>query len=378
MPAYEVLEPAIDPNNRISFLLDWELTMKCNLDCSYCDSGLNGGHDNSTKHPPKDKCIQALEFMFEYADQYMQFKPNGLRYVVLNVYGGESLHHPDIVEILSQIQQKYQPYADRWKLTVTTTTNAIISDKKLSKIIPYIDEFTVSSHVECTDRQKQQFKHNLLSIRDSGKRLKCIVMLHDNPQLFQQSQDFLLWLDENQIRSLPKQIDGASLNQSYDQQQIKWFNSIYQNKTYGTKIFEIINTDVGASSNLSQVGRACCGGRQSCLDQNYKERHYYVLDNKFPDWYCSVNQFFLFIKQVNGEVYVNKDCKMTFDGTVGPIGNLDEPDKIINQLKTQLNNGQPVIQCKIPVCRCGLCAPKAKNLDTYHSIIKKYQKNHIT
>jgi hypothetical protein len=177
---------------------------------------------------------------------------------------------------------------------------------------------------------------------------------------------------------LPKQIDAASLNQSYDQQQIKWFNSIYQNKTYGTKIFEIINTDVGASSNLSQVGRACCGGRQSCLDQNYKERHYYVLDNKFPDWYCSVNQFFLFIKQVNGEVYVNKDCKMTFDGTVGPIGNLNEPDKIINQLKTQLNNGQPVIQCKIPVCRCGLCAPKAKNLDTYHSIIKKYQKNHIT
>jgi hypothetical protein len=63
--------------------------------------------------------------MFEYADQYMQRKPNGLKYVVLNVYGGESLHHPDIVEILAQIQPKYQPYADRWHLTVTTTTNAI-------------------------------------------------------------------------------------------------------------------------------------------------------------------------------------------------------------------------------------------------------------
>ena len=162
MPAFEVLEPAIDPNNRISFLLDWELTMKCNLDCSYCPSGLYGGHDNSTKHPPRDECIQALGFMFEYVDQYMQRKPNGLKYVVLNVYGGESLHHPDIVEILSQIQSKYQPYLDKLHFTVTTTTNAIVPNKTLLKIIPYIDEFTVSSHVESTDKQKQQFKDNLL------------------------------------------------------------------------------------------------------------------------------------------------------------------------------------------------------------------------
>jgi hypothetical protein len=25
---FETLEPAVDPNNRITFLLDWELTMK--------------------------------------------------------------------------------------------------------------------------------------------------------------------------------------------------------------------------------------------------------------------------------------------------------------------------------------------------------------
>ena len=166
MPAFEVLEPAIDPNNRISFLLDWELTLKCNLDCSYCGSG----HDNSTSHPSKDECIKSLEFMFEYVDLYMNTKPKGIRYVILNVYGGESLHHPDIVEILSQIQEKYQPYQDRWHLTVTTTTNAILSHKKLSNILPYIDEFTVSYHAENTDKQKQQFKDNLLIIAQSGKR----------------------------------------------------------------------------------------------------------------------------------------------------------------------------------------------------------------
>jgi len=372
MPAFEVLEPAIDPNNRISFLLDWELTMKCNLDCSYCGSGLYGGHDNSTRHPPQDECVRALEFMFEYADQYMQHKPKGLKYVMLNVYGGEALHHPNIVEILSQIQQKYQPYRDRWHLTVTNTTNAVITNEKLKKIIPYIDEFTVSSHVESTDKQKAQFKENLLTIRDADKRLKCIVMMHDDTQLFQEARDFLSWLNKNQIRSLAKQIDSAN-RRSYTEQQIQWFNSEYQNKTYG--IANKIDNSY-RSSDLSGVGRACCGGRQSCLNQNYRERQYYILDNKFPDWYCSVNEFFLFVKQVNGEVYVNKDCKMNFNGTVGPIGNLSNTNGIIDELKTQLAHSQPIIQCKNNKCHCGLCAPKAKDLDTYKLIMKKYQKDY--
>ena len=375
MPAFEVLEPAIDPNNRISFLLDWELTMKCNLDCSYCSSGLYGGHDNSTRHPPKDECIRTLDFMFEYVDQYMQRKPNGLRYVVLNVYGGESLHHPDIVEILSQIQSKYLPYQDRWHLTVTTTTNAILTNKKLSKIIPYIDEFTVSYHCETNDKQKQQFKENLLTIKESKKRMKCIVMMHDHTDYFQDSVDFLTWLEANSINSLPKQIDNRIMPRSYDEQKIKWFNSLYQDKSYGPS--EDIDLAIHKSSDLSNVGRACCGGRQSCIDQNYKDRRFYILDNKFPDWYCSVNEFFLFVKQVNGEVYVNKDCKMRFDGTIGPIGNLSDTNSIINELKEQLVNGQPVIQCKKDKCHCGLCAPKAKNLDTYQSIMKKYQKDYI-
>jgi hypothetical protein len=310
--------------------------------------------------------------MFEYADQYMQHKPKGLKYVVLNVYGGEALHHPDIVEILSQIQEKYQPYRDRWHLTVTNTTNAIVPNEKLKKIIPYIDEFTVSSHVESTDKQKAQFKENLLTIRDADKRLKCIVMMHDNTQLFQEARDFLSWLNKNQIRLLAKQIDSNNAR-AYTEQQIQWFNSEYQSKTYG-----IANKikDSHRSSDLSDVGRACCGGRQSCINQNYRERQYYILDNKFPNWYCSVNEFFLFVKQVNGEVYVNKDCKMRFDGTVGPIGNLSNANNIINELKNQLVAGQPVIQCKIPKCRCGLCAPKAKDLDTYKLIMKKYQKDY--
>jgi pyruvate-formate lyase-activating enzyme len=369
---FEVLEPAVDPNNRISFLLDWELTMKCNLDCSYCGIGPYGGHDNSTKHPTTSECLSAIDFMFEYVDLYMNTKPKGIRYVILNVYGGESLHHPDIVNILSQIRTKYQPYADRWRLTVTTTTNAIISNKKLKQIIPFIDEFTVSYHTENTDKQKQQFQNNLLTIAQSGRRQKCVVLMHQEPNFFKDATKMIEWLTKNNIKILPKQLDGdvgVDGNRVYDQQQVQWFNTLYKTKSFNQSTNILQDKQ---ASQLTDVGRACCGGRQTCTNQNYKQRHFYV-DNKFPDWYCSVNHFFLYIKQVNGEVYVNKDCKMNFNGTVGPIGNLNNTNEILSTLQTQLDTDtMPVIQCKKYNCLCGLCAPKAKNLETYNNIMKKY------
>ena len=175
---------------------------------------------------------------------------------------------------------------------------------------------------------------------------------------------------------MPRQLDDLTKEKNnYNQQQVIWFNKLYQSKTYG--ISEEITVDNNTKLNLSNTGRACCGGRQTCQDQNYQERKFFVLDNKFSDWYCSVNWFFLYVKQVNGEVYVNKDCQMNFDGQVGPIGNLSNTQEILNTLTNQLDSRTlPVIQCKKSVCLCGLCAPKAEALDTYNQIITKYQKDY--
>jgi len=352
---FNTLEPAIDPNNRITFLLDWELTLKCNLDCSYCGPG----HDNTTRHPDLKKCLESIDFMFRYVDLYMSTRPRALQYVILNVYGGESLYHPDIVTVLEQVHKRYQPYQDRWHLTVTTTTNAIVSPRQLQRIIPFIDEFTVSYHTEATSKQKQQFCNNLITIRDSGRRQKCIVMMHQDSELFEDANRMISWLEQNNIKCLPKQLDG---DYQYNTKQIVWFDQLDQIKTFGNTV------------DQTTTKRACCGGRQMCGDQNYKERHHYV-GNQFPDWYCSVNHFFLHIKQVTGELFVNKDCRMSYNGTVGPIGHLDDAELMLSNLKNQLDTDTlPVIQCKKSKCNCGLCAPKAQNLTTYRNIMKKYQK----
>ena len=371
---FDVLEPAINPNNRISFLLDWELTMKCNLNCSYCPSGLYGGHDNSTSHPAIADCLKTVDFMFRYADLYMSTKPKGLKYVILNLYGGESLHHPDVVKILEKCVRVYQTlYQDRWHLTITTTTNAIVSEKRLSQILPYIDEFTCSYHTENTEKNKKLFRDNLLRIKQSGKRLKVVVLMHPESDLWSEAQKLTQWCDHNDIKHLNRQLDhGPSKTQfNYTTSQVKWFESFYQKKSHNsTSSVDIKQID--EKYDLSDSGRACCGGRQVCKDGNQKARHFFV-ESKFPDWYCSVNEFFVYIKQITGEVFVNKDCMMNFEGQVGAIGQLSDTETLLDETQTMLlGNSRPVIQCKKQRCRCGLCAPKAKNLDTFTTIMKKY------
>lgn len=337
--------------------------MKCNLDCSYCDTGIYGGHDNLQRHPLVADCLRTIDFMFAYVDIYMGNKPRGIKYVILNVYGGEALHHPDIVEILTAVRERYAAYQDRWHLTITTTTNAIIAPARLDQIIPFIDEFTVSYHTENTPKQKQQFRDNLLKIKAAGVRQKCIVLMHSEPNKFEDAQRMIAWLKENNIKLLPKQLDHEpEIDFNYNQQQVVWFEGLYK-KSLDHAVIKNHKAD------LADTGRACCGGRSLCADQGYQHPQKFV-SNRFPGWYCSVNHFFLYVKQVNGEVYVNKDCKMNYSGTVGPIGNLDDIAPILAQAR---DTNKPVIRCAKERCLCGLCAPKADNLDTYQTIMRKYE-----
>lgn len=365
MSGLETLEPLSDPANPMSFLLDWEVTMKCNLDCSYCGTGLySGGHDNTTKHPPLQECLLSLQFMYQYVDLYMQHKTPSLRRVVLNVYGGESLHHPDIVTILQAAHAMHEEKYN-WPLTINVTTNAIVSAAKLNKILPLVDHWTVSYHTENTSAQHQQFKNNLLAIKTAGKSLKCIVLMHSAPALFEDAVRMQNWLDANAIAYLPRALDHPTewTQFNYNTHQIKWFNKLHKNNYQPVK----------ETTDLSSVGRACCGGRSLCENKNYKNSSNFV-SNQFSGWSCSVNWFFLYVKQVTGEIFTNKDCMMNFNNSVGPIGTLAHSTELLTTTAKALASGtMPVITCAKESCWCGLCAPKAKTRHLYDNLITKYQ-----
>ena len=368
---------ALDPTNVPAFLLDWELTKLCNLDCTYCPTGVEwGSHDNSTTHPPLKECLETIDFMYEYVNEYMKYKKSTQRKVILNVYGGESLFHPDIVEILEACRTKYKKYQQLWHLTITCTTNGIVGKHQWARVVPLVDEFTVSYHAENLPKQKQQYMDNVLYLKQQQKRFKCVIMMHNDPVLFSDSEKVIEFCNTHQLRYVAKALDNNEERWSYNQEQFSKLKTFWMNAVPTTQKLEYkekIDLIPKKEKILSvEEGRACCGGRKLSLNGDLKSTISFVPHQGFEGWSCSVNWFFLFVQQLTGNVYTNKDCRMSTTNLVEPLGNLQNSQKIINTLKNQLEtNTMPIIECAKKICLCGICAPKAQRKEDFMQLIKR-------
>lgn len=365
---------ALDPSNVPSFLLDWELTKKCNLDCSYCPTGIEGGHDNTLPHPPLDECLATIDFMYKYVDLYMQHIKPSQRKVVLNVYGGESIAYPDIVTVLEQCREKYREYSDKWVLTITCTTNGVISAKMWEKIVPFVDEFSVSYHAENSPKQHNQYINNILYLQQQQKRFKCVIMMHNDPEMFTQSEKIIKFCQEHNMRYVAKPLDNLNEKWAYSTEQYQVLKNYWVDQTAKRCQSEFKDqiSKVGNDTTVSiSQGRPCCGGRKLSINSDLKSSLSFVPKQGFEGWYCSVNWFFLFVQQVTGNIYTNKDCRMSTSGQVEPLGNLKNASSVLDNLKYNLDGNMPVVQCKKPTCLCGFCAPKAESKEEFLSLIKR-------
>jgi pyruvate-formate lyase-activating enzyme len=373
---------ALDPTNVPSFLLDWELTKLCNLDCSYCDTGIDGGHDNSTRHPPLDECLSTIDFMYQYVDLYMQHKKPSQRKVILNVYGGESVFHPDIIQILQESRNKYAEYKDKWYLTITCTTNGVVGINRWEKIVPLIDEFTLSYHSEMLPKQKKQFFDNALYLKAHNKKFKCVIMMHNNPELFADSEHTVDFCKQHIIPYVVKPLDNPGQEWAYSQEQFSKLKTFWISKVTNKQKLEYASKIdlLGGSQQVQSIneGRACCGGRKLSINSDLKSSVSFVPTQGFKDWYCSVNWFFLFVQQLTGNVYTNKDCRTSTSGQVEPLGNLSNQKLILDTLKKQLDTGNmPIIKCIKDICLCGFCAPKANNIEDFKNLIRRNLETNI-
>ena len=371
---------ALDPAMVPSFLLDWEVTKRCNLDCSYCGTiaqwGEIAGHDNGTDHPPLEECLKTIDFMYEYVDLYMKHKKPLHRKVVLNVYGGESLFHPDIVEILESCRSKYQPYSDKWHLTVACTTNAIVGENQWEKIMSLVDNFTLSYHSEALPKQKQIFKNNALKLKAASKPFKVVAMMHNKEPYWKDCVDALDFFKENDISHVAKPLDNIESEWSYTTSQFEKFKPIWINRvsTNQKSDYQNLIDGSGKTERVQSIteGRACCGGRKLSINGNLKSSVSFVPRQGFKGWSCSVNWFFLFVRQLDGKIYTNKDCRTSTTGIEEPLGNLSDYQSIIDTLRKQLDtNSMPIIQCVKDICRCGFCSPKAESRNDFMELIKR-------
>lgn len=370
------VEPIItDSKLKPIFFVTWEVTLKCNLDCSYCG---DTGHNNSLPHPTLEECKRTIDFMMPYLDLYMEKRKNDQRHVSLNIFGGESLFHPDIVDILDYCNEKYQPYSNKWSLDLNTVTNALVKQKVWDRIVDKINYWTVSFHSESTKKQRDLVKSNILDLKKRNKNFHVAVMMH--PRFWDISMDIIEWCKDHEIKYLPRQIDHNwhQFQFYYKPEQADWLRNQYNhsgcNGCAKKKISpsKIIKDTLIKAVNLSDEGRQCCGGRPLHVDGQYNDTQTHV-NNKFKGWACGVDHFFLFIKQTTKQIFTNKDCQMNFNNSVGPIGNLDECEKLLEKTKDRLAQDiPPAIICKKKSCLCGICAPKAKNIKDYNNIIKTY------
>ena len=375
MDAIKSIGFAVDPTNIPSFLLDWELTKLCNLNCSYCSTGIEGGHDNNTDHPLLDECLRTIDFMYEYVDLYMKARKITQRKVVLNLYGGESLFHPNIVEIIQACRDKYKNFKNNWYLTITCTTNGVVGMKQWQKIVPLIDEFTISYHCENLPKQKQQYKDNVLYLKNKNRKFKCVVMMHNDAELFKEAEEILTFCQQNNLKYVAKPLDNFEQRWSYTKEQFQTLKTFWINKTTEKqqKKYSDVLSEVGQTGKVQSInqGRPCCGGRKLCINNDMKSSISFVPKQGFKDWYCSVNWFFLFVQQVDGAVFTNKDCMMSTTGVKEPLGFLNKSNNIIDTLKQQIESKtMPIIKCKKDICMCGFCAPKAENLDDFLDLVQ--------
>jgi hypothetical protein len=225
-----------------------------------------------------------------------------------------------------------------------------------------IDEFTVSYHAENLPKQEQLFFDNLLKLKDNNKRVKCVVMMHNNPQLWEKSIGALEFCKNNGIKSVAKSFDNYDKpNLNYTNEQFNHLKSIWLESIGNKK--EIISIC---------EGRACCGGRKISLNNDLRSSVNFVSRQGFLGWHCSVNWFFLFVQQASGRIYTNKDCRTSLNSKVEPLGTLENTQKILLELKTQFDNKTlPVIKCIKSTCLCGYCAPKAEKLDDFKDLITR-------
>lgn len=367
MNTIHTIEPAYHPKNKMGFLIDWLLTLKCNFNCAYCPTGPTG-HDNSTQHPPLEKCIMMLKQMYKYTDVIMQSKKNNFKDVILNIYGGEAIYHPEIEKIIIATTNEFKPYIDRWRIRRRLTTNASTTEKKWKTICDHIEGITFSYHSESSEKMKTLFKKNIEYAVKIKREYDIIVCMYPHPLYWQDCLNFLKYCTENNLNARPKLLDGplGVYNEKKLQELIPYIKKF--NETDVKKIIGNVRIDHRA--------RGCCGGRSMCTNRNIKEYSTLVpRELGFEGWYCSANQFFLHGNNVNGMYYTNKDCRVTLDNTTGPLANLNTMEQYIMQLETQIiKTALPTLTCAQTECLCGTCAPKSLYKENLNNILKIYNK----
>ena len=337
----------LKPVNPKMFDVQWETTLKCNLDCSYCGDG----HDNKTDHPDWQDCLSTADFIVEYTSRILDTKPVDQQYAGINIQGGESFFQPGILNVFQHLHYRIKDTGKN--INISTITNGIVGKNLWHRMMQYIDYYTVTFHAETEPKQIKIFKHNVLGLKVANKQFQVNIMMH--PKHWEKCVAMVEWCKKSNVPYHLREIDHHWLDFrfNYNAEQVEYLRGESPTKL-NKKLLAIITRGFNTSDK-----RACCGGAKLCADGCTVDK----VENRFEGWHCSVDKHFLYVQQHSKMVYTNKDCRMNWDGGIGPIGTLNNTKEILDRLGTT-----DTIVCKKKSCWCGVCAPKARTKALYDTI----------
>ena len=351
---------AIKISNPEALMVTWDIVRRCNLDCTYCG---HSRHDNSSALPTLDELKNTFDFVREYVTLYNNQRVDKVG-TNIDFTGGEPTINPAFWPFLDYVKS-----FEGFRLSLTT--NGTWGPMFTQKVIDNFDYITVSWHAE--DPLKERTVSNILELHRQGINLQANVMLHCD--YFDEATTLCETLKAQGIKVNPVPIgDGNQLikgwfidvdgtnrrtSHEYTTEQQDWFYS-WMGQT----------NEATGSAEGTNVGRACCGGR--CLTGlvNGEWKEVKLVNNWFENWYCTVNWYFLHIEQNTGNVFHHQTCQATHTGR-GPIGNLSDTETIIEQVKNRLSQPMQPIICPNQRCGCGMCVPKAKDVEVFKELWKE-------
>lgn len=357
------IQPAVHPRLKISFLIDFLITLKCNYDCSYC--GVPTGHDNSMAHPDYDKTVMMLKQLYAYTDVMMLAKKERAKDAVMNMYGGEAIFHPRFVDIAEATTREFENYVGRWRLKRRLTTNGTATPENWKTIMNHVEGVTMSYHTYGPPKMKKYFHKNLEYVIDESKEYDVVVLMYPHKDHWDECCEFLRYCRTSNINARPRLLDGG--RGKYNAHQIEELSEFFSQSELDA---------IRPGKTLHHAVRACCGSRPLCTNRDLKTPQTLVPRGPegYKGWTCSANQFFIFGNNATGQYFTNKDCHVRLDQTRGPIANTDNMTEYTDRIRQQIINegAPPVLKCVQDNCKCGTCAPKATTSEVLADIMKIY------
>ena len=399
-------------------VVTWDTGRRCNYDCTYCSVER---HDNYSPHASLEELQKVGSFLFDYSALLCKYKTK--RQINVSFTGGEPTVNPKFIQFGQWLRELYtKEYKDEFDLKLGLTTNGAFGEKMAHSILEEYDQITISYHVEAHPNLKKKVIGNMYFFKSQGFSMKVNVMFH--AQYFDQCVELCQQLQADDISFVPRMIGEEARSPDahvYSDQQLAWMKDYWRDKNAKIqnmdrqqlalvnpfrpiKDAEVVNKletvqtvvsvlpthqrvkpvkDInGVVENdkkqvAESVGRPCCGGRvmeTGCGGCWTKTK--FLEYQKFSQWSCSVNWFFLHIEQQTDKIFHHQTCQATFDNTRGPIGTISESDKILEWTRDKLETkSMPVITCPLgpnKLCGCGLCTPKSTDPQVLKAMLPRH------